>query len=293
LDASEPVIILTTPRSYSTVATAVLSGHPMIHGFPELLLNRGRTVAEAFGVELAQESLPWQLTGLCIALADLHEGKLSDDSLERARDWLAQRQDWTTKQVMDHLLAGICPEIGLEKSAATVMKEENLDLCLRNYPNASYLHLTRHPVSAQRSMQAQWTEMFRRDNDHLAAEMASVWLEGNERIVRALAGLPARQWMRVRAEEMLRRPYQLLPEILSWLGLHADDSIIASMLATEKSKFAYRGDGYRLGGGDMLFFESPALREVPDPGPVSFDPAWGLPLGTISRTAELANYLGY
>jgi len=33
----EPIFILAPARSYSTVTVAMLSGHPQIYGFPELL----------------------------------------------------------------------------------------------------------------------------------------------------------------------------------------------------------------------------------------------------------------
>jgi hypothetical protein len=296
----DPIFILATPRSYSTVTTAILAGHPVIHGFPELLLNRGHTVGDAFAADLAKENLPWQLGGLCRAVADLHEGYQSDDSMERARKWLAERTTWTTKQVMEYLLSAVYPQIGLEKSSVTVKTDEALELCLSGYPNARYIHLTRHPVTAQGSMLRQWLEMFKddqmpqRDDRLLAARMAELWFSANYRVVRVLLGLPAEQWIRVRAEDILRHPHVLLPKILNWLQLYWDDSIIARMLITERWKFADRySESSHLGGGDPKFFESPALRDIPEPGPLIFDPAWDLSEQATSRMSWLANYFGY
>ncbi len=41
-----PVFLLAPARSYSTVALALLAGHPGLHGFPELMLFNADTVAE-------------------------------------------------------------------------------------------------------------------------------------------------------------------------------------------------------------------------------------------------------
>ena len=41
----EPIVLLAPARSYTTVTVALLSGHPDIYGFPEMLLSTADTVA--------------------------------------------------------------------------------------------------------------------------------------------------------------------------------------------------------------------------------------------------------
>jgi len=123
----------------------------------------------------------------------------------------------------------------VEKSPDTVRTYQSLQMCLAAYPGARYLHLTRHPVDTQRSMQRHWRCTRRRpvSESELIMAAASTWYQSHARIVTALAGLPGDRWMRVRAEDILREPRPWLSAILRWLGLPDDEQIITGMLATE------------------------------------------------------------
>ena len=152
---------------------------------------------------------------------------------------------------------------------------------------------------AQLSLGRQLAEMFKGEPAFsggdclLAARAAELWLTTNRRIAQALRGLPAGQWIRLRAEDILKRPHIYCARILHWLGLYCDDAILGRMLATERWQFADNSQISHLGGGDPKFFESPKLRDIPEPGPVSFDPSWGLSAELISETSELAADFGY
>ena len=122
---------------------------------------------------------------------------------------------------------------------------------------------------------------------------ASAWYLNHSRVVEALSGLPRSQWIRLRAEDLLREPDVVLPRVLDWLRLPCSDEIIARMRRTDLWPFAGFGPSGRLQGGDPKFFGSPALRPVPPPGPVVFDPALGLPDEMCRRMKLLASYLGY
>jgi hypothetical protein len=37
----------------------------------------------------------------------------------------------------------------------------------------------------------------------------------------------------------------------------------------------------------------PAPRQIPGPGPVAFDPAWGMDPGLVGQMTQLARFLGY
>ena len=84
-----------------------------------------------------------------------------------------------------------------------------------------------------------------------------------------------------------------LPKLLDWLGLRSDDEVIAEMIQTENWQFANTGPSGDLYGVDAGFINAPALRPIPNPGPVKFDPAWGLPYEMSNRMTKLARYLGY
>jgi Sulfotransferase family len=295
--AREPVFLLAPARSFSTVTLAMLAGHPDLYGFPEMLLFSAPTVGELLDEASRRPRLPpaWlhsRRSGLLRAVADLREGSQCEAAISRAEAWLADRSSWPPARLMDLLLTLARPRAGVEKSPDTVFTDQALQACLDAFPQARYIHLTRHPVTTQRSMQKHWLPLSQ-SKPHVVVQAASAWYLGHSRITAALAGLPAAQWMRVRAEDVLREPGVWLPRILDWLGLPAGPDIITGMLRTQDWRFAGTGPSGRLFGGDPKFLYSPALRPVPAPGPVAFDPDWGLLTEMQDRMTTLAARLGY
>jgi hypothetical protein len=291
-----PVFVLAPARSYSTVSVALLSGHDGIYGFPEMLVFSVKTVGELLGAGELYHFRWWQvrLTGILRAVAEIHERDQSDPAIERARAWLEARENWSTIRFMDYLLDGVLPRTGLENSPETIASDESLSRCLRNYPRARFIHLTRHPVSTLRSLQehscASGEKIGHRERAEAAARQ---WYEGHLRIIRALSDLPPRHRLRIRAEDLLRRPHEWLPVILDWLGLRHDEPTVTAMLRTEEWPFAGTGPSGRLFGGDHKFMRAPELRAVPAPGPVAFPTDWGLRDETCRAMTDLAEHLGY
>jgi hypothetical protein len=295
-----PVFLLAPARSCSTVALALLAGHPDIYGFPEMLLFTADTIAELIA---DQPPPPWarsrpawviryRRSGILRAVADLLEGSQDSAAIVRARRWLNERSTWSPMRLMNHLLALARPRIGLEKSPETVASDRALDACLRNYPGARYIHLTRHPVATQRSMQQHWRSFYPSQKALIAAA-ASSWYLGHSRIARKLAPLPADQWIRVRAEDVVGAPEVWLPRILDWLELPSGQHLISQMTHTENWRFAGTGSSGDLFGGDPKFMRSPVLRPLPDPGGLCFEESWALPDEMCDRMQTLASFLGY
>lgn len=296
----KPIFILAPARSFSTVTTALLGGHPEIYAFPELLLFTAPTVGEVLdqvqkGPNRNPVYIQARVSGIYRAIAAAREGDQSAAAISRARCWLQHCRDWPTRQLMDHLLRLVSPRVGLEKSPETVNSDGALASCLEAYPGARYLHLTRHPVTSQRSMQKHHQETLVKPLPPraLVATCASAWYLAHRRIRRALRQLPDEQWIQVRAEDLLRTPNIWLPQILSWLGLRHDEMIISRMLQTELWEFGGRGPTNDLFGGDPSFIRSPTLRPVTSPGPVTFDSSWALPDEMCRRMTALARDLGY
>ncbi|MFF7074414.1 sulfotransferase family protein [Streptomyces pseudovenezuelae] len=294
----EPVFILSPPRSFSTIALALLAGHPRIYGFPEMLVFANETVADLVGDKgIEAERFPpeyrrTRLSGVCRAIAQIHDEEQTAEAVARAEDWLRERTHWSTSSVLDHLLDRVGPLIGAEKSPDTVATDESLARCLNSYPKARYIHLTRHPVTTQRSMHEQ-NQRYLTHRKVRVVGAASSWYLSHRRIMRTLDELPRQQWMRVRGEDLVNDPRVWLRRILDWLRLESGDAVIDRMLHPEAWTFANNGPTGELYGGDHKFFSAPDLRPVPDPGPVDFDPEWDLPDEMCRRMSVLASELGY
>ena len=178
--------------------------HPDLASLPELKLFAHRTIAEL------QASLPrycrergftHRSPGLVRALALVAFGEQEPDNLERARVSLDDRSHWSGAHVLDTLLARLDPRVVVEKSPESVATGAALRRLARAYPNARYLHLTRHPVTTQVSI----VEHRRRtvpshpvDGQPMAGIAA--WLDVHERIMRFLGRLPPERVLRVQAE---------------------------------------------------------------------------------------------
>jgi len=293
----EPVFLLSPPRSYSTVTMALLGGHPGIYSFPEMLLFTSDTVGHLFNRPTKPgRPLGWassQRSGIVRAVADLMMASQEDEAIIRARHWLEARASWSPCNLMDYLLERVHPRIGLEKSPETVQTTEALDDCVAHYPEARYIHLTRHPADTMRSAIEHWRTRPARDEHTRVSTAASSWYLGHARIMRKMAELPPAQWIRIRAEDLLGDPEMQLPYLLGWLGLEADKDVIAFMKHTENWRFAGTGTSGRLFGGDPKFLRSPTLRPVSPPGAVVFDESWNMPTQMTEPMTALASYLGY
>ncbi|WP_220448778.1 sulfotransferase family protein [Nonomuraea mesophila] len=294
-----PVFLLAPARSCSTVAVAMLSQHPRIYGFPELLLFTAPTLGEVLHGGGARSRLPpwWienQRSGLVRTVAQLHHGGQDDAATGQALAWLERHAHWPSTRLLDHLLDLVHPDVGLEKSPDTVADPQALQRCLEACPDAGYLHLTRHPLTTMRSMREHWGGMRAgHDQESLSARCAAAWYRSHTAIVTALARVPEERRLRVRAEDLLGRPATELPRILGWLGLEWTDAVLDRMRATQNWPFAGRGPSQNLYGGDWKFHRDPRLRALPDPGPVGFDESWGIGENSRRQLVRLAASLGY
>jgi hypothetical protein len=195
-----PVFVLSPVRSYSTVTTAMLAGHPQL----------------------------------------------------------------------EYLLARVDPGADVAESPGTACSDAALSSCIDSFPEARFIHLTRHPVTAILSMEKfcrRRPECAAVSDQQIALTAASAWYHPHYRIIAALAALPDERWMRVRAEDLLGQPYSWLASIVTWLGLPWTDEISARMLHPAQ---------WRL--------EAPSL---------DYLSALRLPEEVRSRIGALARYLGY
>jgi hypothetical protein len=293
----DPVLMLAPARSYSTVSLAMLAGHPQLYGFPEMLIFTAPTVGEILkgvGRPAYAGWIEFGNIGISRAVAQIHEGSQSSAAVERAMGWLQAHSDWESVALMNHLLRRVQPKIGLEKSPDTVSSERALNACLQAYPQSMYLHLTRHPVSTVQSMQKHWARLFPQE---MSKQMRSrvclmSWYTCHLRIVKAMLNLPGDQWMRVRAEDLLREPWIWLPRVLDRLSLDHDNIMIEQMMQTDKWRFAQYSPGAG-SGGDYSFMRNPALRPVPAPAAELDSPSWVITDEVRRRITVLAKYLGY
>lgn len=270
------LIILSPPRSFSSVVSTMIGEHPDLYGFPELHLFVGDTVQEVIDREHEKSQRYAGPPGVLRSLAQLHDGIQTTGTIVRAVQWLVERRDWTTKQLLDYLLARVAPKIGVEKSPITAMKPKFMERAYADYPDAFYLHLTRHPVSTRASMKEFSAGKHTKDQADQArrqrADRLVAWHHIHTNILRFTATLPLGQTLRIKGEDVLSDPDRYLSQVAEWLGIRTDREALEAMRHPEHSPYACVGPDPARGGNDPKFMRSPKLRggRVKEPSLRSF-----------------------
>jgi hypothetical protein len=262
------LVLLCPPRSFSSVVSTVIGQHPEMYGFPELHLFMG---------DQLQDVMEWERKrgkhlgppGALRTLAQLHTGTQTAAGVLDAHEWLNARRDWSSKKVMDYLLHEVeeqyAPRIAVEKTPPVSLNPEHLERTHAFYPNAYFLHVTRHPIANRKSLieardvkdrQRGVTEV---EREH-RADPISMWALSHLNVMDFADTLPAGQCMRVKGEDILSEPDTFLPQIAEWLGLRTDKAAIDEMKHPERSPYAKPGPVTARGGNDGKFMSSPALR---------------------------------
>ncbi|MBV9310313.1 MAG: sulfotransferase [Solirubrobacterales bacterium] len=288
-----PVVVLAPARSCSSVFVAMLGCHPELYGFPELRLFAHDTVGALLDApptlaSLLPAGVPWDpAPGLRRAVAEVVFGGQDAETLACAGRWLVDRRDWPTATLFTMLLEFVAPLAGVEKSPETSFDEAGPKRVLSWYPLARFVHLVRHPVSFQRSLQRMLLLFDRPDI------CARAWLSAHRRIAKFCAELPAGQSMLLRAEEALSGSNRGLAELARFLGVSDDDWALEQMRHPENSEYCV-GGGTGLGiHWDPGFLASPALRPPVSPDSLRAPREWRVPDSIEEEIVELAESFGY
>jgi len=293
-----PIFVVATARSYSSVVTTMIGQHPELAGLPELKLFCCETIGEL------EASLPrfWfdrgvthRSPGLVRALAEYEFGGQTAEALCAARAWLRERTEWSGADVLDFFLEKLRPRTAIEKSPDNLLTDAALSRIGAAYPRARYLHLTRHPVSTQRSIEEYRLRSVGTPQDGEPMRSIAAWYEIHRRILLFADGLPEERYLRVRAEDVLNDPRPQLRAIAEWLGIRDDAEAIEAMLHPEASPFARPGppDSGVVGGNDPGFLRDPVPRRVDVAQSLDPPPRWVAEPEVWRMVVAMANRLGY
>ena len=294
-----PLFVLCTARSYSSVVTTMIGQHPELAGLPELKLFCCATVGEL------EDSLPeyWirrgvthRSPGLVRAIAHLEFGDQTLQSLSSARSWLEARRQWSGAEVLDAVQTRLSPLTIVEKSPDNVLSDEALERMSSAYPRARYLHLTRHPLTTQRSIQQHRARTVPEHPQH-DEPMYSIasWYSIHRRILHFGSELPPQRYLRVRAEDVLNDSERQLRAIAEWLGVSTDVCAIEAMKHPEASPFARFGavGSGATGGNDPGFLNNPIPRAAELPLSLNPPEGWVAEPQVWEMVKDLAALLDY
>lgn len=282
-----PLFILAAPRSFTSLACAMLGQHPQMYALPETHLLSYETL-EARAKWIGQAAYPLA-HGLLRAVAELEFGAQTESTVRKAREWLRLRSHLDTDFVFKILADKVFPRVLVDKSPSLVYRPGALRRIPIKFPEARFIHLVRHPRSHAESVMKCIQEISKyrplppthwlfhlslyppahnsagRRSENRILDPQNGWYALNKNICTFLASVPAKQWLRVRGEDLLTEPDKVLRTIAVWMGLRADDQAIGSMKHPEQWPYAFVGPAGARYGNDMFFLADPALRPRHDP----------------------------
>ncbi|MCS0494080.1 sulfotransferase [Ancylobacter sp. MQZ15Z-1] len=297
----QPLFILCPPRSYSSIVCAMLGQHPQCYGLPELNLFLGDTLGEIWYGTVFMRSFGKH--GLLRTLAELHDGEQTEDSVIRAQSWIETRLNWPIAKVFAHIQECVGERILIDKSPSTLFRQEALARVMLNFPDASLLHLTRHPrgtsesVIALREGHEGLKSLNQVLNDSDRSDPERMWRLSHELVLAMTTGLPLGRYMRLKGEWLMANLAVYLPQICDWLDIRSDADAIQAMMHPETSPYACPGPANAPRGNDPNFLENPRLdperlarlKEPRLEGELSWNPGAHFD----PRTVGLAKRLGY
>ncbi len=295
-----PVVILSSPESYTPLVSAMLGQHPQAYGFPELNLFLDESVEDM--LLRCSGNQQFQLHGLLRAIAELYAGEQTLLAVDMARRWLVRRLDRSTAEVFVELCEKIHPLRAIDMSPAYARKRQTLERIGVAFPDAFFLHLTRHPRAQGESilnvaggLLAVFANSIDYETDPPTVDPQIAWYRTQTTILQFLDRVPRARQFHLRVEDLLAAPDVFLTKICGWLGLDDGAAAIGTMLHPENSPFACLGPFGAQFGSDPNFLRSPAFH----PGGVA-SPALAGPLpwrrdgsGFRDEVLALARRLGY
>ena len=265
----EPLFILSPPRSFSSLISSVIGQHPQIHAFPELQVFGRSSIHEM--IVRNQESLNRLASpGSIRSIAEIHEGRQTDESCARAWLWLQRNSEMTPVELFEYLREKVNPLVAVEKTPVNTLKSSRLKEILSAYPNARYLHLTRSVVGNFKSLKEFLGEREKfaagEDTEQLSSKYlsmehpASIWLASHTNVLNIRPLIKSKNYLRIKGEDLLSQPHNVLKAFCEWMGINSGSAEIEAMLRPHESPYACIGPRIAHGGNDGKFMRQPVLK---------------------------------
>jgi len=285
----DPVFILASPRSFTSVFSGILGQHPDLFGAPELHFIQSPTLGDFLQLK-TEEANTKPIHGLLRLVAQLYAGEQTINSVSMARRWIISRIDIPSSDVFRELNAKVNPYRLVDKSPGYGLEMQRLNALESTFPNAFYIHLIRHP-------RAQCESLFRllmdirpskkiridiygkpsrlsqniintfyvqRDADNkivdMYADLQLLWFRMQKRIESFLATIPPSRKLQVRGEDLLGDLQPSLASLCSAVNIPYNDFIYHEMLHPENSAFACIGPLGAEYGNDINYLLDPSFK---------------------------------
>jgi len=301
-EAPNPIIILGTGRSFTSVITCMIGEHPDLIGLPETNIFSDPTIGDVLR-RFERRASRFRRSGLLRTLAEFHSGAQTEKAVAEAEQFLLERLDWSYRDIASYLAELIAPRRIVEKSISTCRNEETLARVIDAWPRAHFIHVTRQPEAIVASMNKRIDSVIEGGNPKKGQRLQR-WIETKgadnyyvrmtSLILEFMRTLAPGQGINLRGEDFLTDAPTYLRQICNWIGIDDSDASIRAMLHPEKNPFAHPGPEGAHMGFSSTFLKNPHYSGDPVvPPPMSIradDPSLA---DDMRLLALLGNRLGY
>jgi len=281
----------------------MLGCHPQMYGLAEINLFARDTVGALQDLYRARDR---SQHGLLRSLSELAFQEQTAETVEAVRGWLNDNADMSTPELFRTMQEWAGERGLIDKSPLHVYTPEALDRIGRAFPEARFLHLTRHPGDMVKSVfelrgklgetaRARFAGAPQRLEERVNPNAPDkMWLEPNLVILEFLESVAPRQQMRLRGEDLLADPRRYLSQTAEWLDIGTEEADIEGMLHPENSPFAAYGPENARYGLDPNFMERPHLRPfIYKPHPLVWENPSGETIPLSETMQAYAMIFGY
>jgi len=224
--------ILAPPRSGTTLLRMMLAGHPRLFAGAELQLLGFHSLQERREAFTDKFSL-W-LEGTIRAVMDLKSCG-ADEAKAIMEDY--ERRGWTTKQFYRELQDWLGDRMLVDKSPAYALDSGALRRAEQVFHEPTYIHLVRHPYSMIRSFESYHLDqvLYLKPHAFAARQLGElVWLVSHRNIVEFLSSVPEHRRYRMRFEDLVSRPDEVMTDLCDTVGLDFDPLLLQPYQDTDK-----------------------------------------------------------
>jgi acyl transferase domain-containing protein/acyl-CoA synthetase (AMP-forming)/AMP-acid ligase II/acyl carrier protein len=215
------VLLLSAPRSGSTLLRVMLAGHPGLFSPPELHILHFHSMndrriflgdGESIGDGLQRAFMEAQ--GIEADAAEALVGRMYDENT-------------LIQDVYTALQRHVSPKLLVDKSPTYTGRRQTMERAEDLFENPKYIYLYRHPYAAIESYVKNRTgRMFSFGHADPYALAEEVWASHNENTLEFLKGVPQVRQFSVRYEELVTNPEPIMRDMCAFLGLPFDAAVL-------------------------------------------------------------------
>ncbi|MCB9100063.1 MAG: amino acid adenylation domain-containing protein [Anaerolineales bacterium] len=214
------VLLLSSPRSGSTLLRVMLAGHPALFSPPELHLLPFNSMAE-YQTELGHSYLSG---GLLRAIKELMA--LDDDqSRQMLADWI--EQDLSVQQAYGRLQALANPRLLVDKSPSYTLDINIMERAEIFFEKPKYIHLVRHPYAVIDSIVRSRLDKLYKTNETDPMKFAEqLWASTNSNVLDFLETIDPERHHFVSYEALVTDPEQVMRALCAFLDIAFDPLVL-------------------------------------------------------------------